>query len=148
MKRIIAFVFVFLFLFSAANADSFSAFAERWNKMAHIYNVPELSENDFVFSDGYYGIMSDGWRMLVSPDASEGAIMASDPNMFLAMCVTFGTAIVEQKTTDSLFNFRANVLDRYLRLVAEKDPSSAMFENYQYTITKREDLFFFTIIKQ
>ena len=148
MKKIISFVIAFLFLFSAASADSFSAFVERWNKIAHIYDVPELSENDFSYSDGYYGIMKDNWRMLVYPDAAQGAMMTPDSDLFLAMCTTFGTAIVEQKTTDSLFNFRANVLDRYLKLIAGRDPSSAMFETYEYTIMKREDQFVFTIVKQ
>lgn len=148
MKKLICLVLILCLFPVIAIGDSFGDFIVRWNKIAHIYNVPELSENDFIYSDGYYGILTDDWRMLVYPDASQGALMAPDTNVFLAMCVTFGTAIVKQKTSSSLFNFRANVLDRYLCLVSGKDPSPSMFEVYQYTIDKRENQFVFTIIKQ
>lgn len=151
MKKWIC-IFLILCLFpSIAIADGLGDFLERWNKITYIYDAPSLSADMFTFEDGMYCAYGDGFKIIVvasNGKALQGAFSTQDTDLFLKMCVTMGASIVTNKTAQTYSQYRGNVLDMYLRVVAGQEPRPSMFDVFEYTIQKRENELIYTIVGQ
>ena len=151
MKKMIVLILAAVLLCSVAYADISSDFIENWNKAAHIYGAPELSKDDMLQETDEFGwFVESEWVIAmtyVPGEIMEANVATVSGDDLLKLSVMAGVTVNQNKSSETLQRYLGNILTMYLRIISDQNSRHAVFGDYEYSMEKKDGLFWFSMVK-